>query len=326
MKKILYLFTLLFLVACSSNQKKSAYEFDQEKEVDVPVWVYSVDEACDENLFLCTSASAENQNLADARAKKSLAAVFETKIKSSFDVYKTSFTREEREVVEEEINSEINESVDGLLKTVKITERFKKDDIYFSLARLDRKKASKSLRAQVRKIDEELKYLHSKKMRGSIKKMMILYEKRTRFVDKYIVLEGKKIPSPVSFSQIQNIKFQTTGGRKIYLKYNNETPSVIIKHVEQVLGESGFEVSKNLAVDYFLSVKYKTINEFINVKGFEKYSFELNIASQNNLKKQIGSFSVSQTATGRNKQDAFLKIKNQIIDQVDEKINLLNLK
>ena len=101
---------------------------------------------------------------------------------------------------------------------------------------------------------------------------------------------------------------------------------MIVKHVEQVLGESGFEVSNNLAVDYFLSVKYKTINEFINVKGFEKYSFELNIASQNNLKKQIGSFSVSQTATGRNKQDAFLKIKNQIIDQVDEKINLLNLK
>jgi hypothetical protein len=311
MEKILHTITLLILVACSTNQKKSAYEFDQEKEVDVPVWVYSLDEACDENLYLCTSASAEDQNLADARAKKSLAAVFETKIKSSFDVYKTSFSKEEREVVEEEINSEINESVDGLLKTVKITERFKKNDIYFSLARLDRKKSAKALRAQIRKIDEELKYLYGKKMRGSIKKMMILFEKRTRYVDKYIVLEGDKLPSPVSFSQIQNIKFQNKNGRRVYVKHNIETPSVILKHVEQILGESGFEVSKNLAVDYFLTLRYKSVNEYINVKGFEKYSFELNIASQNNLKKQIGSFSISQTATGRNKQDAFFKNKER---------------
>jgi hypothetical protein len=326
MMKLLNLFTLLILVACASQKKKSSYEFDKEKDIDVPTWVYSADEACDENLYLCTSASAENQNLADTRAKKSLAAVFETKIKSSFDVYKTSFSQEERESVEEEINSEVNESVVGILKTVQITERFKKNDIFFSLARLDRKKSAQGLKSQIKKIDDELKYLYSKKMRGSIKKMMILNEKRTRLVDKYIVLEGNKLPSPVSFAQIQNIKFQSEYGKKVYLKYNNETPSIIRKHVEELLGESGFEVSKTTAVDYFLSLKYKTINEYINVKGFEKHSFELNLISQNNLKKQIGAFTISQTATGRNKQDAFLKVKKQMIDKLNEKLNLLNLK
>jgi len=326
MKNIIYLIALLLAFGCASSSKDSKKIYESSESSEVPEWVYNSGSSCEETVLLCASASAENQNLADTRAKKALAGVFETQIKSSFDVYKTSFSKEEMESVEEEIDSEINESISGILKTVLIKERFKKDDIFFSLASLDKKKSSKGLRAQVKKIDEELKYLYSQKMKGSIKRMMILFEKRTRFMDKLIVLEGSKIPSPVSFSQIQNIKFQSKSGNKVYIKHNNELPAVLLKHLEEILGESGFEISDNLAVDYFISLKYKSIDEYINVAGFKKFTFVLELTSQNNLKKQIGALQISKTSTGRNKQDAFLKVKNDLVSQIDEKLNLLNLK
>lgn len=319
---ILILFTFF---ACSSNKtKRQQVEYDQEKNSDGPAWLYDPEEGCDSN-EICVSSSADNANLADVRAKKSIAAIFETEIKSNFDVYKTSFSDTELEQVEEEISSEVVESVNGILKTVIIKERFQKGDIHFSLATLDKIKSAKALRAQMDKVREELEFLYEQKQRGAIKRMMILFDKHSRLNDKYIVLTGKKLNLPVSFADIQNIKYLKKSNQKVSIKFNNETPKIIRTHLEQILGEVGYKVIKSSAVDYYISLKWRTKNEYINVKGFEKYSYILDVQASDNLKKQIGTFSLSETATGRNKQDAFLKVKNEILKNIDQKFNLLNL-
>lgn len=328
---VIYQLTMLVLISllsfsCSSTKTKRAQvEYDQESTTsDGPAWLYDPEKSC-ESYEICVSSTADNANLADVRAKKSIAAIFETEIKSNFDVYKTSFSDSELEQVEEEIASEVSESVNGILKTVIIKERYQKGDLYFSLASLDKVKSAKALRAQMDTIKEELEFLYQKKRRGSIKRMMILFDKHSRLNDKYIVLTGKKAKLPIRFADIQNIKYQKKNNQKVSIKFNNETPKIIRTHLEQVLGEVGFKVMKSTAVDYYISLKWRAKNEYINVKGFEKYSYILDVQASDNLKKQIGTFTLSETATGRNKQDAFLKVKNDFLRNIDEKFNLLNL-
>lgn len=325
MRILLLILSILFLFSCSSKKTKRIHvEYDKESFEGGPLWLYDPEKGCDKN-EICVSSSADSSNLADVRAKKSIAAIFETKIKSNFDVYKTSMSSEEIEQVEEDISSEVTESVNGILKTVIIKERFQKGDIFFALASLDKKKSAKSLREEMKTLSDELKFLYGKKAKGSIKRMMILFDKHSRLNDKYIVLTGKGVKLPVTFAQIQNIKFASSGNQKVSIKSNNETPKIIRKHLEQTLGEVGYKVIKSSAVDYYLSMKWRIKKEFINVKGFEKYTYTLDISANDNLKKQIGAFTFSKTSTGRNKQDAFLKVKNEFLRNIDQKLNLLNL-
>ena len=325
MKILCYCSLVLFLFGCSSGQKKKVQvEFDQENNGEGPAWLYDPEKGCEQH-EICVSSSADSSHRADIRAKKSIAAIFETQIKSSFDVFKTSMSDSEIEQVEEEISSQVVESVNGILKTVIIKERFQKGDLHFSLASLDKKKSAKSLRAQMEKIKKELEFLYQQRARGSIKRMMILFDKHNRLNDKYIVLTGNKLSLPISFADIQNIKYSKKGNQKVTLKYNNETPKIIITHLEQVLGEVGYKVVSSSAVDYYVAIKWRAKKEYLNVQGFEKYSYILDINASDNLKKQIGSFSLNETSTGRNKQDAFLKVKNEFLINIDEKFNLLNL-
>lgn len=325
MKILLLLLSVLFMFSCSSQKtERVQVEYDQEKFEEGPEWLYDPEKGCDDS-EICVSSSADSANRADIRAKKSIAAIFETEIKSTFDVYKTSMSDSELEQVEEEISNEVTESVNGILKTVKVKERYQKGDIFFALASLDKKKSAKSLREQMKSISDELNFLYDKKQRGSIKRMMILYDKHSRLNDKYIVITGKGIKLPITFAQIQNIKFSKKSNQKVSIKSNNETPKILRKYLEQTLGEVGFKVIKGNAVDYYVSMKWRAKNEYINVKGFEKYTYTLDISADDNLKKQIGSFTLSQTSTGRNKQDAFLKVKNEFIKNIDEKLNLLNM-
>ena len=325
MKILLIMLSVLFLLSCSSKKtKRIKVEYDQESFDGGPEWLYDPDKGCEKN-ELCVSSSADSSNLADTRAKKSIAAIFETEIKSNFDVYKTSMSQDELEQIEEEISSEVVESVNGILKTVIIKERFQKGDIFFALAALDKKKSAKSLREEMKILSDELSFLYGKKAKGSIKRMMILFDKHSRLNDKYIVITGKAIKLPITFAQIQNIKFTNKANQKVSIKSNNDTPKIIRKHLEQTLGEVGYKVIKSSAVDYYISMKWRSKNEYINVKGFEKYTYTIDISANDNLKKQIGSFTFSKTSTGRNKQDAFLKVKNEFLRNIDEKLNLLNL-
>lgn len=72
-------------------------------------------------------------------------------------------------------------------------------------------------------------------------------------------------------------------------------------------------------------MEYSSKEEYLNVKGFKKYTYELSLDARNATGKQVGSFIVTKTSNGRSETDAFIKVRNAVINEVTNNIEKLNL-
>ncbi|MCO4755811.1 MAG: LPP20 family lipoprotein [Bacteriovoracaceae bacterium] len=325
--KLICQFIFILAFGCSSSPKNAKHvDYDGADPAQTPEWVYAPDTGCVESEQICAAGEGTSLGQADLRARKALAAVFETKIESKLDIHQSSFSDDEISELKETIDSQVNETVDEILKSTEISKRFEKNGLYFSLAALDRSKTSKSLLAEIEAIDNELVHLYTLKRKSSIKKMMGLLEKRALLSDKLLVIKGVINKAPVSFAQIQNIKFSSTGFNKIFVRFEEQTPTTLSKYFLQLMTNAGYQIRKDRAVDYIVDVKYKTEEAFLNVKGFKKYVFSFVVEAKSNLGEKIGTFTINEVQTGRDENDAFLKVRPRIQKEIENKLNLLNLK
>lgn len=325
MKAISILCTLLF-VACSSTKNKStSIDMDGPEGARAPEWVYAPDSVCGDSQ-ICAAGEGESLEQSDIRAKKALASVFSTQIQSQLDIHKTTFSDDEVNEMKEFVNIQVGETVDGVLKAVEIEKRFERDKLFFSLAVLDKSKARESIRRQIDIIDSELVHLYSLKRKTGIKRMMTLLDERALLADKMIVVGGNAGRSPVTFSQVQNIKFANKGLDKVHVRSKSNVPKTMEKFFQQLLSESGYKVKDDLAVDYVLDLSYSSKEAYLNVEGFKKYVFTFTAIAVNNVKEKIGTLSVTTSQTGRNEQDAYLRAKPKLQEEIENKIDKLNLK
>ena len=101
-------------------------------------------------------------------------------------------------------------------------------------------------------------------------------------------------------------------GVKLSKKYRNsifEAQSRIFLNATQYL----IEGNKDLA-----------IKEFLNVEGFEKYTFTLNLTSFDKGEKNK-VLTASETVTGRTQADALLKVKKFFNDYIEQNLSDLHL-
>ena len=317
---------LFVLLSSCATSKKSTKPVMKVGEVEVPSWVYNIDEACLDATEICASAEGDTVNSADINAKNSLGSIFQTKIKSEFSLEKFGFTGPEAQAMQERVSSNVSESVNTILKGARIKERFLKDDLHFSLAVLDKVLAKKSLRQEIRSIDDQLMYFYSKGLKSSLIKMHLLLNKRNLLNEKYIIVAGSGIPSQMTYSKINGLKYNGNNLNKINVKTTGTVPRTVVKRIESMLTEMGYKLMKNQAVDFNIRLKYKAQDEYLNVKGFKKYSFSLTVEAKNSTGVKLGSTISEQVGLGRNKQDAFLKIKNKLIEDIRNNIDQLNIK
>ena len=74
----------------------------------------------------------------------------------------------------------------------------------------------------------------------------------------------------------------------------------------------------------FCSQVVYSIREYLNVDGFEKYTFNLILTSfANGEKNKV--VSTSETVTGRSQADALLKVKNYFTDYIEQHLSDLEL-
>lgn len=329
-KTLHYFISILFVLSagCSTHKSKDSkriYDLDAAEKAKAPEWVYAPDEGCSSN-HLCAAGEGESMNQADARARKAIAAVFSTQINSQFDIHKTSFSDEEVNELKERVNDVVTEKVDGILKGVEIKKRFQRDGLYFSLASLNKSKAIESLRREIKSLDSELIHLYSLKHKSSVMRMMEILDERAGLSDKLIALKGSASVAPVTFAQVQNLKFNTRGFDKVFVRAGESVPLSLSKGFSETLSDSGYKVRTDLAVDYIIDLKYEAREAYLNVSGFKKYVFTFSVQALNNLKEKIGSFNVTQTQTGRTEQDAFIRAKTKLQGEAQKKLSKLNLK
>lgn len=325
---LVFSFVIFVLAGCSSSRKKSDTALldntDSEKSMNIPKWVYSAQESCSKSL-ICASASGQDQAASDLNAKKSLGSIFETKIKSRFEVEQHDYSSSEVNEMMERVSDYVSESVDTVLKGAYIKDRHVKDNLYFSLAVLNKMKASKVLSTEIEQLDDQIDYLFSQGKKSSIFKLHMLFDQREILNQKFIILTGIEKKSNYSFSKINSLKYKGRKLSRIKLKAVNSVPRTTIKWMESMFTDMGFKVIKESNSDYLVKVKYFTKELYLKVRGFKKFSFSIVAEAKNNAGEKIGVSTSEIVSTGRNEQDAFLKVKEKLQDSFKENVDKLNL-
>lgn len=312
---------LFVLIGCATAEK-SAHKTDSSR----PKWIYSPSDGCVSGRDLCASAEGINFTQSDILAKKALAAVFGTKIKSRFEIDRSSLSSSEVNSLEESISNNIQEEVEVVLKTATIKDRFQEKGIYFSLAQVDKNKASKLLRAEISRLDNSLLHYFKLRNRLNIKKMTIAYNTREQLNERLIVLSNRGIKSPVELNQIKMLKFLGTGEEKIFIKVGDNFPKDLVGNLESSLLELNYKIVSEKKAEFILKLDFNEEKQYLNVGGFEKYSFLVTVSTYNRKERKIGGYVSNISSRGRTKQDARDKMKQQMLKEFEQKIEKLNLK
>ena len=311
------------LWSCATKKPEHKDGGDLEAN-NVPTWVYAPNEVCNEAAFLCASGQGNSIEVADLSAKKSLASIFETNIKSNFQIHTNSFTSERRSELTEKVLSEVEESLDLVLQAVEIKKRFQKSEVYYSLVSLNKIKARKALTQQIKDIDAQMDHLYREQARINITKLLLLLDKRQLLNERLIIIASNGISTDYTYSKITDLKYKKELSR-VKIEYNESFPRSIRKWFESKLNNSGFDIVET-NYDYKITMKLSTKEEYLNVQGFQKFTFVTQGSAKNISGEQVGSLEATMTETGRNENDAFLKIKENLQTKIGEKIDDLNIK
>lgn len=323
--KIITIFILTFIVSCSSTEKKQqAYEYDGEKQIEIPEWVFDINEACENKKFLCASAEGNSFANADLNSKKMLSSILEVKIMAKSQIKRFGLTSLESKGLEEKVSFEVQEKVKSLLNGVKIINRFKKDKSFYSYAVLNKADSLKILKDKVKTIDSRMLSFYSQKRRVYINRLLTLITERNALKREVIILGGSVRRSPVSYDDIYRLKNIKSENQNISIEVIGDIPSNLINRIEEELTSMGFEISKQKG-NKFLKVNFLTKNEYLNVKGFKKFSFALTVEAFRSDFKKLGVMSIKKVVTGRDKADALNSVLGQITSEMKIKLDKLNI-
>lgn len=317
-----YLFLMLLLSGCSQFKSDSTTGSSGEIKEE-PKWLYSPYDGCAESSELCATGEGKTFTQADSEAKSNLASIFEVKIQSDLSVTTSSSqTFPWQAQVREEVQKSIKESVDQILETVQIKNHFRKEGISHALASLNRGTAGDLVRNRMSKIDGELETLWENHQRTNMRRIVKLYLERERLNERYSILTNMGIPSKVTWQQIIKWRESKPQTEPLLLKIG-QSPDWMKEKISELLTEAGFRLVKGDA-DKIVTVQVDSIKEFLNVEGFEKYTFTLSMTSSVGGEKKR-TISTSETVTGRTQADALLKVKNFFNDYIELHLSDLHL-
>lgn len=315
-----FLALLSILIGCSSLAPKPVLSPGAK---EMPEWVYSPYDHCVEAEEICATGEAKSMTAADLEAKKNLASVFEVRIRSDFSVSTSaSQSMPWLSKVSEEVRGELKESVDEIIELVQIREHYKKDGLSYALAALKKGEALNLLKPRLSKIDAEIKRLWERKQRTNLRKMVRLTLEREKLAERYSILAGVAYPPIVTFDEIMRWRDSEKKTQPIFLNIG-QAPNWLVEKLKELLTESGFRLVRSPG-QLILNVNVNSINEYLNVQGFEKFTFTLKLQSiEGGERKRV--LSTSETVTGRSQADALLKVKKQFSEYIEEHLSDLDL-
>lgn len=289
----------------------------------MPAWVYSPYEYCQDERELCATGEGKSAREADAQARVNLASIFEVKVQSELSTQTSaSMGSAWHADIKEEVQQSLKESVSQILENVQIKKYYKKDGITHALASLDRQQAGDLLLQRLVKVDDELKVLWVRRQRTNFRRIMRLFMEREKINERYSIVSGQGRPQPVRYEEIIRWRDSRPKAEPLVLRIG-QAPEWMSQRIKELLTESGFKLVKGDA-SKVLSLNVESIKEFLNVEGFEKYTFTLIMMSlDKGEKKKV--LSTSETVTGRNQSDALLKVRNLFTDYIEQNLSQLQL-
>ena len=248
----------------------------------IPPWVNEVGEHCLKTQ-LCALGEGAVHQAAAANARQELAKIFGTKIKTKFQLSTLSDDQNTREWAE----ADLQEWTDEMLEGVEITKYHEENNKVYALAVLNRPKSAKRIHHAIMEKDKKmLAYLQDKK-RLSFSKLEKLHKERATLNDRYEFLAERRLPEKVNFSDILARKREIFQEIPVSVFLDEKTPPSVRALLIQTLTKVGFQiVEKNSR--YQIQGDYRSEKQFLNITGFEKHRFTLNLRALNPKGKQSG--------------------------------------
>jgi hypothetical protein len=315
-----YIVFLLLISSCSLF--RSGPELSESAK-ESPDWIYAPYEACSNVAELCATGESKTYSGASSEARKNLASIFEVQVKSEF----SAITSSNQSLpwlgqVKQEVHQSLEESVNQVLEAVEIKKSARQKGLYYALASLNREKASDLIGGRIKKLDDELSTLWKRKSRTNLRKIIRLYLEREKLNERYSIVSETMISSPVTYKEIMEWRETRPVSEPLALRVG-QAPEWITDKLKELLTEAGFKIVKGDTTKA-LSVNMESIREYLNVQGFEKYTFTLNITSfVKGEKNKV--LSVTETVTGRTQADALLKVKSFFNNYIEQHLSDLHL-
>ncbi len=320
MKPILVLLCIL-LSSCSSKKndltKVPQIVEDSKPSSDFPDWVYSPYSYCSEESHLCASGEGKNSQLADLAAQKGLASIFESKVQGQlYSLQKMDNTNSWQEVW-----TQASESVSEVLEASYIGKRFKKEGYFYSLAQLDKLKATQILEKKIKEKDDEIRKFDSMKSRMTLLLMKKLLMEREALVDRYVILWGKRLAPPISFEEV-NSRLQKLKREKIGFEAKSDLPQWIKKSLAAYLNQFNYELAAG-STTKVLKLEYEKESLPIKVSGFEKLRTRVNFELVQAASAK-GSIFFEETLSCRDESQCIEKMNQKLNDYIKNHFHQLN--
>lgn len=312
---------LLLLAGCTLTNKDAKVSPTAK---DTPEWVYSPYDYCVEQNEICATGEASSRTQADIQARNNLASIFEVQVKSDVTVETSAVSRSMPWIAQlnEDVRQSVQQSVNEILEQVQIKKHFKIDGLSYSLASLDRAAARSLLEPRLRKIDQEMEVLWENRKRTNLRKLIRLNFERERINERLMIVTGQGRPAKVTLDQILRWKESRPKAVPLYLRVG-QAPDWLVEKMKELLTEAGFRLVNGNA-SRVISLNVDSIKEYLNVEGFEKFTFTLNLqSSEGGEKKRV--ISASETVNGRSQADALLKVRSFFVDYLEDNLAELHL-
>ena len=331
--------TLLTLIlgsfGCSSSQSKKKPSPKAPIETGKrPEWIEDPGSQCFEVREICAVGEGPGAMMADASARRSLAQIFKTRIKSSTSIQQTSIQTQDpggllSGSVRENVSDRIEEHTDQLLSGVEVKKRYMSKTGFFSYVVLNRKSAGERVRRNIKIIDEEMLQIKKAGKRSAARELAEKFLEREQLAMQYQVLMGQFLKSAVSFRQIQELRgvvknakksvCLVTRAKKHYKSFNGLIKNQLTDNLYSIREQVSARCSRTL------TAALKVKSEYLKVEGFVKNRYVVKIEGVDGSDEKIGSLFFSVVKTGRDEQDTYSKAFPEIEKKIDNRFNEMNL-
>ena len=291
---------------------------------DQPKWVNEPDKVCKKHQ-ICAVGTALGRALAEADARSGIAKVFETKIKSKFSQTISSHNDDVSTEMREQIQEEVDQSIEG----IEIDDSYEGKMDYYAFAILDKRKAAKGFRTKIKNLDEKMQVLISDKSATSVRQVAKMFKTREALNYRLQFLAGSGIPAKISYEEVFKKNKALTKGVVLYVDIDEQEPKEIEPVIISSLTKMGYKIVQGeqdkSAYTHAIRGRFTAEKQFLNVAGFEKYKFLLNITSSNKAGKQSGSLEYVLSKTGRSFTHAISYATPHVRKYLSENLDGLNI-
>ncbi len=313
-------FLLLTIYGCAHKGGNQSGGIDKNNS-EFPTWVTDLSGNCKKR-ELCAIGEGPGYLMASANGRKAIAQIFETKIYSKFTATETMDNTE----VSEDILSEVEEITEGVLSGVEIKKVYEGKESVFVLAVMDKRKAAKGFRREIKRIDSDIKALSKDGNIKALNKIIKLFEKRSPLNSRYEFLVGGGIKPPVKREIVLQKRKDKIGKVILSVDIKESNKNELTPLIESVMSDMGFNVSNKLKSTNSILGSLTSEKLHLKVKGFMKYKFILNLYSTDKHGDKLGSLQFATITVGINASQVYQKALVQIKEYINENISDLNFK